>query len=387
VIKLSDISLYLHVPFCPVKCPYCDFYSGLAKALGVEQEAYFKALGSELDQHLDQHPDWQGRRLRSVYFGGGTPGMIEPWHYEPLLKKIDAAFSGREGAELTLEINPGTTTERKINGFVDLGFNRYSLGVQSFNDRLLKVLGRNHSGADSRKMIERLKQRLDRPECVSLDLIFAVPTQTMAEWSADLEQTLALRPGHISLYGLTYHQRTEFFEWRREGRIAEVDEDVQCEMYTCCRKRLASAGYRHYEISNWALPGCESRHNSAYWEGGDVLGLGAAAHSHVDGVRFWNPADGADYIAAMNDGRAFARREEALSERSRLGERVMLGLRLVEGFSLSEFNRASGEDFLSYYETELGKLQDDGLIVITDDCARLTDRGLLLADRVMSEFF
>jgi oxygen-independent coproporphyrinogen-3 oxidase len=383
----AELSLYLHSPFCRSKCPYCDFYSGAAETLGVCESAYFGAMARELELRLTVSPSLRGRKLRSLYFGGGTPGMNDPELFEPLIEKIHAAFTAVEQAETTLELNPGSSDRDSLSRFIGLGVNRFSIGVQSFNDRLLRSLGRTHDVADTRRLLDYLQQCGATPRQISLDLIFAVPGESLDEWRADLDEALALRCGHISLYGLTFYEDTPFAEQRAAGQLAEADEETQVAMYRLAREKLADAGYQHYEISNFARPGRRSVHNSIYWTEGEYLGLGAAAHSFLDGGRFHNLPDASEYVRAVGRRKLFAQAEPPLSERTRLGERMMLGLRLIEGLAIVEFNRRYSVDMEDYYRQEITQLVKDDLLQLGDGRLRLTDRGLLLADRVMAEFF
>ena len=383
----EELALYLHLPFCRSKCPYCDFYSGEAQALGVRPSAYCAALTRELEIRLGLSPTLAGQKLHSLYFGGGTPGMIDPENFAPLIDKVHSAFSATGEAEITLELNPGGIDQAQLQGFIRLGINRFSIGAQSFSDRLLKQLGRVHQAAATRSLIEELARCGIARERISLDLIFAVPGQSIEDWQADLEEAAGWQCGHLSLYGLTFHEDTPFAKRKTAGELREVDEETQVAMYRLAKTKLTGAGYEHYELSNFALPGCRSRHNLKYWTGGEYLGLGAGAHSCLNGQRFHNLPDAAEYVRTVNGGKLFTEEEEPLSERSRLGERMMLGLRLVEGVAIAEFNAECGVDLENYYRHEITQLDAQGLLERCRGNLRLTDRGLLLADQVMADFF
>ncbi|MBN1516493.1 radical SAM family heme chaperone HemW [Candidatus Sumerlaeota bacterium] len=383
---MSSLSLYTHIPYCKSKCPYCDFYSGPAAELGVTQGKYFDALAEELQLAINAY-GLRGRMLHTLYFGGGTPGYCDPALYRAFIQVVRESFEHPDHAEWTLEINPGATDENHIDGFMQLGMNRFSVGVQSFQPRLLKTLGRIHQAEDARRMLSLLRPLTDDGRRLSLDLIFAVDSQTLEEWEADLDAALEHAPGHISLYGLTYHEGTPFHRLRAQGHMREANDESQLAMYDLARAKLTQAGYEHYEISNFARPGCQCAHNRTYWEHGDYLGLGASAHSCIDGRRFWNPADAERWSGALLAGKLPHEDEETPSERSRLAERVMLGLRLLEGLSLSAFRRETGIDAAEYFAPEIAKLTEQGLLECVKDRLRLTASGLHLADTVMAEFF
>ena len=386
MIKTKPISLYIHIPYCKEKCPYCDFYSGREARIGIGKKEYFSLLTKELELHLNQNPELQGRELHTLFFGGGTPGFCEPELYKPLIEKIHNHFNLPRNSEWTLELNPGSIDESHIPEFLQLGINRFSVGTQSFNPRLLKKLGRVHNVQDTKHILAKLR-KLVGGDSVSLDLMFAVESQTLEEWQSDLEQAIEQQTGHVSLYGLTFHENTSFYDLRAAGRMQETDEDLQAEMYQLAREKMIAAGLLHYEISNFAKPGLECRHNLAYWQHRDYLALGASGHSCINGLRFSNIADAIQYAQSIIAGTLPKQIEDAPSQRSQAGESVMLGLRLINGFSIAEFEQRHQIDFQKFYKPELEKLIAEKLLILKNGNLLFSEKGLLLADTIMSEFF
>jgi oxygen-independent coproporphyrinogen-3 oxidase len=427
----NDLSVYLHIPFCLSKCPYCDFYSAAVGEMGVSPEEYFNLVTCELEILCEQQEKLLLRPLVTFYVGGGTPSLVEPGFHERVYEYVGALFLVDASLEWTLEVNPGTldadrTTDNgqrtidnkkratsnqtpttgieheaeqrnKLEEFLALGVNRLSIGVQSFSDETLRRLGRAHRSAETRALLDCLRQgkfqKTDRRPFLpdeliwAIDLIFGAPSQTLDMWQSDLDEAIAYRPHHISVYGMTIHEGTPFGDLRRAGRLDLPDEETQREMFLLARRRLIAAGYEHYEISNYALPGFRSRHNERYWTGGDYLGLGVAAHSYVGGVRWSNPPDMSYYRESLEAGRLPRRIEPPPEGRARLGEQVMLGLRRLEGIDLGAFCSRTGEDLTQTYSDEIAGLLDAGLIEIGDGKLRLTEEGLLVADAVMAKFF
>ena len=356
--------LYLHIPFCKHKCGYCDFnaYAGMDRLM----PDYVDALERELSAAREQHPFG---RLETIYFGGGTPSLLPADLIARLLRFVRATFDVAPGAEVTLEANPASTDEAKLQAWLDGGVNRLSLGVQGFEPRALAVLERKTDAAQATRAFGLA--RAAGMSNVSIDLIYAVPFQSRASWLETLRRGIALGPDHISTYCLTFEEGTLLWRRRAEGRVPEVDADLQWDQLDAACAELESAGFSRYEVSNWARPGYESRHNHAYWRCRPVYGAGAGAHSYAtDGSisrRWWNVARPREYIAAQQpvaDG-------EDLPARKARGEALMLGLRTAEGMPPPEG-----------FDSELENLLGAGLIERRNGRVVPTRRGMDLHNQI-----
>ena len=396
----DDLSVYLHVPFCRAKCPYCDFYSVRPEQSPIAPAAYFELVERELELLVGHDRRLRDRRVVSLYVGGGTPSLIAPEHYRRFFHRLRGKLDIATPLEWTVEINPETlvepdasdrrhrATSDRFQRFLALGINRLSIGVQSFCDATVEQLGRSHRSDQARFLLDLVRRHARSTELLwGIDLIFGAPGQTLDLWRADIEQALEYRPHHLSVYGLTVHEGTPFAERRRRGELDLPDEETQRAMFLLARRSLTRAGYEHYEIANYALPGMRSRHNERYWTGDDYLGLGAAAHSFVGGVRWANPSDLALYAESIESGRLARRIEPSPEGRARVGELVMLGLRRLEGIDLTRFRARWGVDLRKDYAPEIDRLTTAGLVEVARGRLRLTDDGLLVADAVMAEFF
>ena len=361
------LALYVHFPWCVQKCPYCDFNSHAVRDEGIPEAAYLAALVADLESAL---PQIWGRRVHSVFIGGGTPSLLSPDGLDELLTAIRMRVQLDPMAEITLEANPGTVDAGRFKAFRQAGVNRLSVGIQSFDEHHLKALGRIHGRADA---IAAAEAALTHFEAVNLDLMYALPGQTLAEAEADLATALALGPGHLSCYHLTLEPNTAF-----AANPPEVpDPDASADMQDAIEARLAAAGYRHYETSAFAKPGRECRHNLNYWSFGDYLGIGAGAHgklsSHEGIHRETRPKHPAAYLAAHQSG-------QFVQERRNLGaaelpfEFMMNALRLNQGFPRRLFTERTGLPFEAA-EPGLLKARQQGLVEIDGDTIRPTTRG------------
>jgi oxygen-independent coproporphyrinogen III oxidase len=389
--EIVSFSLYVHIPYCQAKCPYCDFNS-YATATWPEAD-YTRALVQELERRRGETP-FEGESLRTVFFGGGTPSLFAAESIGTILEAANRRFPIERGAEISLEANPGTLNEAKLAGLRAAGVNRLSLGAQSFNNETLKFLGRIHDADQTRQAVAMAHRvGFDR---LNLDLIFAVPGQSLESVLADLEQAAALGPDHISAYNLTFEEGTAFFTDLKRGRIRALANDEQAAMYAAVRTELPRRGYPMYEISNYARAGHEARHNLTYWRGQTYLGVGAGAHSFALGAsdsppnrygrRWWNERNPARYIeAAQRDGRAESGGEE-IDPTTGASEFVFLNLRLREGFAEQEFAARLGRRFDEVFGARAARLVEGGLLVRSAQRIFLSDRGLELADSVFAEF-
>jgi len=380
-----SFSLYVHIPWCQSKCPYCDFNSHAASSWPEAQ--YTRALISELEHRSISAP-YSGERIRTIFFGGGTPSLFDPKSIGEIVEAANRTCGIEDDAEITLEANPGTVDFAKLAGMRAAGVNRISFGAQSFNEATLKFLGRIHS-ADETRAAATMAHRagFDR---LNLDLIFAVPGQTVADVLFDIESVAALEPDHISAYNLTFEEGTAFFTDLKRGRIKQLANDEQAAMYQTVREEIPRRGYAMYEISNYAAPGHESRHNLTYWRGQTYLGIGAGAHSYAGndhgGRRWWNEKLPARYISRIEERQNAEAGAEAIDEATAQSEFVFLNLRLRDGFALRDFHDRFGRNFECIFGGVATPFFNNGLLTLDRGRIRLTDRGLEMADTVFAEF-
>lgn len=325
----------------------------------------------------------------TIYFGGGTPSLLTPSQIERILEAVHDHFEVIEGAEVTLELNPGdggtsaAAKQETMREFRRVGINRASFGAQSFDDRELKQLGRTHSAADITATFHQL--RAAGFENVSFDLIAGLPNQTLAGWQRNLAEALKLRPDHLSLYLLDVHEGTPLAAQIRSGMRPQPDDDLAGEMYQLMLAEVSAAGYQHYEISNFCLPGFESRHNTKYWDGSPYYGFGCSAHSYDGSRRRWaNERDMAKYVALIEREELPVVERTALNEEEARSESIFLGLRLMRGLDLEDYRKRFGPDLRDEYDLDLDRLLDAGLIEIDKGMMRLTKRGALLSNEVFT---
>jgi oxygen-independent coproporphyrinogen-3 oxidase len=380
-----SFSLYLHIPYCQAKCPYCDFNSHAATAW--PEEDYTRALIAEMKQRAEEAA-FRGKSIATIFFGGGTPSLFQPASIGKILDAANGTFGIEKDAEITLEANPGTVNEDKLRGFRAAGVNRLSFGAQSFKDATLKFLGRIHN-ADQTREAARMAHRAGF-ERLNLDVIFAVPGQTRADVLYDVAEAAALEPDHISAYNLTFEEGTVFFTEMRRGKIRPLESDEQADMYVAVREELPRRGYPMYEISNYAQAGHECRHNLTYWHNDTWLGLGAGAHSFAregaGGRRWWNERMPAKYIALATEAGIAEVGFESVEPLTSMGEYVFLNLRLREGFAIADFSARFGNSFDEAFGARAARLFDGELLENREGRIRLTDRGLELADSIFAEF-
>jgi oxygen-independent coproporphyrinogen-3 oxidase len=385
----EPFGLYVHIPFCARRCPYCDF----AIHIGAKENfvaRYVDALKKELRLVLANAARDQ-REFTSIFFGGGTPTFLREDILASLLELIFESYPVAREAEISIEANPENLSRAKLQALRDAGFNRLSLGVQSLDDDALKFLGRAHRAADVESGV--LLARELGWENISLDFIYAVPhaspAQNQAAWRASLERSTHLPLQHISCYSLTIEDNTNFGKRAAAGVLLPMCDDDQAEQMQIAQEILEEAGLLRYEISNYAQPGRESSHNQNYWRGGDYLAAGCGAHGHLCGVRWWNERDAEKYVARMEsaDGNLAAARdgEETLTARERFDELVLLGLRTREGVHLPEVSRKLQLDARGVLKARLHELIAQNWIEENNEILRLTPRGLPLADAVAAK--
>ena len=373
----SGLSLYIHIPFCQAKCTYCDFnsYAGLEDLF----DDYVSGLVRELE--------WlEAVRIKTVYIGGGTPTVLPLPHLVQLFRTMQNALALEPGAEISIEANPGTIDSAKLDGLRLLGANRLSLGVQSFDDKELSRLGRVHGATEAADAFCAARQAgFDN---VGLDLIYGLPGQALATWQDSLGRALDLHPDHLSLYALSVEANTPLAAAIARGELPAPDPDLAADMYELAQELLSSAGFVHYEISNWArTPGHVCQHNLTYWRNEAYLGIGAGAHSWRNGRRWSNTAQPGDYVAQVLDGQRPVAGEETISAALEMGETMIMGLRLLdEGVSYSRFGKRFGIDPGTSFPDEIKELAALGLLHFDGSGVRLTSRGRLLGNQVFMRF-
>jgi len=397
------LGLYIHVPFCERKCPYCDFNT--YAELGEMFQAYVDALGDEIERWSEL---LAGRAVSTVFLGGGTPTVLSTAQLDQVLATVRRCVAIAADAEITSEANPGTVDRAKFAGLRALGVNRLSMGVQSFQPSELAFLGRIHDVADVYAAFDAARSAgFDN---INLDFMFGLPDQSPEAWDATLDAALALAPEHLSLYSLIVEPNTPLYQWVQAGQVAAPDDDAAADLYARARERLGEAGYAQYEVSNWArdgvaevrtgtVPAAACRHNLIYWRNQEYLGVGPGAHSHLRGWSFGRSVDaGADrrwanirpvpgYIRRVRAGKPIEAFHEDLDGPTAMGETMMLGLRLVgEGVPFEHFAALHRADLRAVYAGELAELADWGLIEVGDDRVRLTERGLMVGNQVFARF-
>jgi oxygen-independent coproporphyrinogen-3 oxidase len=377
----QTLGLYVHIPFCASKCSYCDFLS-FAKTDVSVREAYTGALSREIRR--------QGRLyggafcVDSVFLGGGTPSLLSAPELSRILTELSSAFSLSRNCEITMESNPGALDRMKLEAAKSSGVNRLSMGVQSFSDDLLRVLGRIHTRADFFGNYESARRAgFDN---INIDLIFAFPSQSFDDWRETLSEAVDLRPEHISFYSLQLEEGTPMQTAVRAGEFAAASEELDRDMYHYAVRALSDAGYARYEISNASGPGLRCRHNLKYWSLDPYIGLGLGAHSYVNGVRFSNTEDLDAYIAAAEGRGAFKAWEHVNTPIDDISEYMFLGLRRTEGVSETAYLARFGEDMRSRFGKEIERLTAEGLLESSNGSLRLTETGVDMSNRVFVAF-
>lgn len=374
---MDTLSLYIHIPFCRAKCIYCDFnsYAGLDSIF----ESYTAALTREMRLAARA-------QVRTIYVGGGTPTVLPLGRLAQILEAALQSFSVDADAEITIEANPGMLDPGNLAKLRSLGVNRLSLGVQSFDEQELAMLGRIHTTAEAHQAIQTARALgIDN---VSLDLIYGLPGQSLASWRSTLKEALSQQPEHLSLYALTVEEGTPLEGMIAQGTLPGPDPDLAAEMYEYAQDALCAAGYYHYEISNWArAPRLRCQHNVVYWRNEPYLGAGAGAHSWVGGRRWANVAAPGEYVDRLATGRCYLDSEETIDMKLEMAETMIMGLRLVdEGVEFARFQARFGVDLRQHYVDELAELRDLNLIATDSDRVKLTRRGRLLGNQVFLRF-
>ncbi|MDE2321998.1 MAG: radical SAM family heme chaperone HemW [candidate division NC10 bacterium] len=373
----SGLGLYIHIPFCLSRCHYCDFNSYRFDSVQVEQ--YLEALAQEITRRASSDAI-RHRRVCSVFFGGGTPSILQASQLIGILDRCRAAFTFEADAEVSLEANPGTVGLPKLRALREGGVTRLSMGVQAVQDRLLQRLGRAHAAYETEQAFWLMREA--GFSNINLDLMFGLPGQSTDDWSATLDWAIGAGPEHLSAYGLILEEGTLLHQEHRKGEIGLPDEETETVMYQMAVGRLHDAGFEHYEISNFARPGFRCRHNLVYWQHQEYVGIGAGAHSFLTGRRFYNELLPARYVSAIAErGIAVACGEELSAEMLR-AERLMLGLRLRTGLDVDVLKDALGVEDLSASD-RVTRLLDDGFLRLNEGRVQITERGLLVANELI----
>lgn len=383
----KTLAVYVHIPFCAKHCAYCDFNTYVEQARNPRVRETVDALRRDIAQSA-QEPDGDGRLnarpVSTIFFGGGTPTFLSGPQLALLLSTIRDHFPVLPNAEITSEANPGSSDAEKFADMRAAGFNRLSIGVQAFDDELLIALDRFHTVGEAEKAL--IASREAGFTNLSLDLMSGLPRQTMPLWKRTLARALEQQTEHLSVYALTLEPGTRFERMNAGGKLSLPDEDTELEMYETCIETLTSAGYEHYEVSNFAKPGFRSRHNQVYWRNEEYLGVGPGAVSYLGGRRWKRERLPEQYVRKISAGEDLSVESERLEPEETLGETMMLGLRLRDGVPLRQIRDRFGIEPLTRFAPQIARLTEHGLLLLEDDTLRLTHRGLLLANTVLSEF-
>ena len=368
--------IYIHIPFCKQRCNYCAFYSSTLYNI---KEQYADAVCKE----LEVRKEYAGcEEIKTIYFGGGTPSTLPIALLQKICNAIYANHLVSNEAEVTIECNPDDLTEEFLTQLRSLPFNRISMGVQSFDDTQLKRLGRRHNADKARQAVANARKA--GYNNISIDLMFALPGSTTAEWEQTIEAALALKPEHISAYNLMYEEETPLHRALQRGEFEELSEEKNLEQFQSLIKKMKEAGYRHYEISNFAIPGHESRHNSSYWNDSIYIGCGAAAHSYDGKSREWNIADIKEYIRGIeNNERDYE--IEHLTEEERYNDTILTRLRTADGIPLEWMQQKFSTKLYNYMLASAQKHIESGNIKKTDETLSLTEKGIFISDAIMRD--
>ncbi|ERJ13669.1 radical SAM family heme chaperone HemW [Haloplasma contractile] len=369
-------SVYIHIPFCQRICNYCDFVKRVSKRETIDQ--YIEALRTEIELYKPYE------ELDTLYIGGGTPSILTIQQLKQIEMMIDDYFILSEGCEFTVECNPEHVTEERVLLFKEMGVNRISLGVQTFNDRHLKLLNRGHTKEDVIRSVALLRQHgFDQ---INIDLIYAIPGQTLTELQDDLNMIKELNLEHVSAYSLILEEKTVFEKWLKEGKIDLVDNELEAKMFDYVMDALNKDGYHHYEISNFCKEGYESKHNKVYWSNDRYYGFGVGASGYLSTKRYYNVRHVNQYLRALNNNSKPLEQEDELSLEEQISEELILGLRLIRGVNLNDFKNKYNKSVFDCFPSEIKLLSEKGLIHIESDHLSLTKEGLLKGNDVFVEF-
>ena len=368
--------IYIHIPFCKRRCIYCDFFSTTQSE---KKSATVRALCRELEMRQDY---LEGEEIETIYLGGGTPSQLTEEELKAIFASVYRIYKVREDAEITLEANPDDLTPEYVAILRRLPINRISMGIQTFQEETLKLLHRRHTATQAVEAFRRCREA--GFQNISIDLMYGLPGETLETWKEDLQQSIDLRPEHISAYHLIYEEDTALWKLREQHRVEEADEELSVSLFTTLIDRLTEAGYQHYEISNFCLPGLHSRHNSSYWTGKKYLGCGPSAHSYNSVSRQWNVASLDEYLKGVEKEELNDEIEE-LDLYTRYNDFVLTSIRTCWGMPLSKLRSEFGEDLYRYCMRMAKPHVDQGVLENREGVLRLTRKGIFVSDGIMSD--
>lgn len=376
---MKELGIYIHIPFCKSKCSYCDFISFANKEKKVEK--YIECLKKEI-----KNKEVDNCIVDTIYIGGGTPSFIESKYIKEILELVKSRFKIKEEAEITIEVNPGTVNEEKLKDYKETGINRISIGLQSTNNKILKQIGRIHTYEEFLNTYNLVRKVGFRN--INVDLMLALPNQTLEELEESIEKVIKLNPEHISIYSLILEDGTKMEELVNNKKIQLPSDELERKMYWNIKNKLEQNGYTHYEISNFSKKGFESKHNMNCWNQKEYLGFGLAAHSYINNERFCNTNNIEEYIKNIENNNIKSNIEicEIQNEEEKKKEYMLLGLRKLEGVNIGEFKNKFVDNPIYLYRKELEKLVNEDLIEIDLNNIKLTNKGLDLANLVWKEF-
>ncbi len=374
---MEDAALYIHIPFCDHKCIYCDFYSIITSD---NVSAFLVSLKKEINFYSQKYS--KGRNFTSIFFGGGTPSLMQPDYIDQIIHCLKNNFAVSEDVEITLETNPGTVNRKKLESFRQIGINRISIGVQSFHEDELKFLTRIHDKQTAVQTVYDAKE--SGFNNINIDLIFNLPKQTKDMWKQNLETAVTLPLQHISAYSLILERGTILNKMVIDGKIKLQDDDHDADLYEMTIDYLTSSGFMQYEVSNFALPGFECRHNNAYWRYKNYLGFGPSAHSFFNKKRWWNFSSLKHYINAIEENNNAEANHEVITGEQKLDEYVMLALR-SKGIDVKEFQKKFGEGWLVKNKNIFQNLVDEKYVKLEDDYIELTKKGYAICDEILAK--
>lgn len=377
--NIEQIGLYIHIPFCKAKCNYCDFnsYAGAEKYIA----QYFDALKREMLLYSEKLKDY---KIRTVFIGGGTPSLVDTRYLYETINSLRQYFNVEKGCETSIETNPGTLSYEKLLSYKALGINRLSIGLQAWQNELLGELGRIHCREEFSENFKLARKAGFKN--INVDLIFGIPGQKLGDWAETIANIVKLEPEHVSCYSLKIEEDTVYGRKLEEGLLVSVDDELDRKMYYIAIDKLTGNKYRHYEISNFAKPGYECRHNLVYWKAERYIGLGAGAHSYFEGKRYNNCTHIESYVKSLLSGKIPEEDVQEIDKMEEISEFLILGLRLVEGISAGEFKARFHEDMFDLFGEKIKKLLKKELMEKDGDRIRLTNYGLDTANQVFAEF-
>ncbi len=370
--------IYIHIPFCKQACHYCDFH--FSTQLSFKE----KLIGAIIEEIRLQEKYLLGDKIKTIYFGGGTPSILSSIEIKAILDSVQRNFEVTSDAEITLEANPDDLSLENLMTLKALGINRLSIGIQSFNDTVLSFLNRAHNQKNAIESVENARKV--GFENISIDLIYSIPHQSISEWKKNISTALSILPEHISAYSLTIEDRTAFGNWQKKGKLIAMDDDSSAQQFEVLMDILEANGYHQYEISNFCRPGYFSRHNSSYWSHERYLGIGPSAHSYNGESRQFNVRNNSHYIKSIENG-LVPYEQETLSRENRINEYILTSIRTSQGLDLDYLKNKFGFELIYKEEHKVELLKRCGKIEISNNRIFLTKQGKLVADKIASDFF